>query len=65
MVIIGTAFGMIEDIPYAIGENPIVIIVRGLTLGHVGYAFIMGWFYGKELYTGKKRYGVIAVLLPW
>ena len=65
MVIIGTAFGLIEDIPYAIGASPIMMLVRGFTMGHVGYGFIMGWFYGKRLYTGKKRYGVIAVLLPW
>ena len=55
MVIIGTAFGLIEDLPYAIGASPIII----------GYGFIMGWFYGKRLHTGKKRYGAIAILLPW
>lgn len=65
MVIIGTAFGLIEDIPYAIGATPIIMLVRGFTMGHVGYGFIMGWFYGKRLHTGKKFYGVIAVLLPW
>ena len=64
MVIIGTGFGLIEDIPYAIGANPIVMLVRGFTMGHVGYAFVMGWFYGKKLYTGKKHYGVLAFLLP-
>ena len=65
MIIIGTAFGLIEDLPYAIGASPMEIIVRGVTMGHVGYGFIMGWFYGKKLYTGKKFYGVIAFLLPW
>lgn len=65
MVIIGTAFGLIEDIPYAIGASPIIMLVRGFTMGHVGYGFIMGWFYGKRLYTGKKKYAVISVLLPW
>ncbi|MBQ3265590.1 MAG: PrsW family intramembrane metalloprotease [Ruminococcus sp.] len=65
MVIIGTAFGLMEDIPYAFDASPIMMLVRGFTLGHVGYAFIMGWFYGKRLYTGKKRYGVFAVLIPW
>ena len=65
MVIIGTAFGLIEDLPYAIGSSPMQIIVRGVTMGHVGYGFIMGWFYGKKLYTGKKGWGVIAFLLPW
>ena len=65
MVIIGTSFGLIEDVPYAVGASPIVMLVRGFTMGHVGYGFIMGWFYGKRLYTGKKVYGVFAVLLPW
>lgn len=65
MVIIGTGFGLIEDLPYAIGADAITMLVRGFTMGHVGYGFLMGWFYGKKLYTGKKRYGVIAFLLPW
>ena len=64
MVIVGTAFGLIEDIPYAIGADPITMMVRGFSMGHVGYAFIMGWFYGKRLHTGRKIYGVIAVALP-
>ena len=65
MVIIGTMFGLVEDIPYAIDATPIIMLIRGFTMGHVGYAFIMGWFYGKRLYTGKKRYGVIAFVLPF
>ena len=65
MTIIGLAFGLLEDIPYAIGASPMVMIIRGLTMGHIGYGFIMGWFYGKRLHTGKKKYGVIAFLLPW
>ena len=65
MVIVGTAFGLIEDVPYAVGASPVIMLVRGFTMGHVGYGFIMGWFYGKRLYTGKKRYGAFAVLVPW
>lgn len=65
MTIIGLAFGLLEDIPYALGESPIVILVRGITMVHVGYGFLMGWFYGKRLYTSKKVYGVLAVLIPW
>ncbi|MBR0521712.1 MAG: PrsW family intramembrane metalloprotease [Firmicutes bacterium] len=65
MVIIGSAFGLVEDIPYAIGASPMVMLVRGITTGHTGYGFIMGWFYGKKLYTGKKGFGVIAFVLPW
>ncbi len=65
MVIIGTAFGLVEDIPYAIGASPIIMLVRGFTMGHVSYGFMMGWFHGKGLYTGKKIYGVLAFLLPF
>jgi RsiW-degrading membrane proteinase PrsW (M82 family) len=65
MVIIGLAFGLIEDLPYAIGADPITMLVRGFTMGHVSYGFIMGYFYGKRLYTGKKQYGIISLLLPW
>ena len=64
MVIIGTGFGLIEDIPYAIGASPMIMLVRGITMGHVGYAFIMGWFYGKMRYTGKKIYGFIGFVMP-
>lgn len=48
MVIVGAAFGLLEDLPYAIGSNPIQRLVRGFTMGHLGYGFIMGWFYGKK-----------------
>jgi len=65
MVIIGTGFGLIEDLPYAIGADPVTMLVRGFTMGHIGYGFVMGWFYAKHLYTGKKRYSAIAILLPW
>lgn len=64
MVIIGTMFGLAEDVPYAIGASPIIMLVRGFTMGHVGYGFIMGWFYGKSLYTGEKKYKIIAFILP-
>ncbi|MBO6165252.1 MAG: hypothetical protein J6O17_02630 [Eubacterium sp.] len=39
MVIIGTVFGLVEDIPYAIGATPSIMLIRGLTMGHVGYFF--------------------------
>lgn len=65
MVIIGTTFGLVEDIPYAIGASPVMMLIRGITMGHLGYGFLMGWFYGKRLYTDKKRYGVIAYMLPF
>ncbi len=65
MVIVGTAFGLVEDIPYAADANAVTILVRGLTMGHVGYGFLMGLLYGKRLESGKKGYGFLALIIPW
>ena len=65
MVIIGAAFGFVEDIPYAIGADPITMLVRGFTMGHVAYALIMGYLYAKGLKTKKNIYKVLAFLIPW
>ena len=54
MVVIGTAFGLIEDIPYAVGANVPTMLIRGFTMGHVGYGFMMGWFYGKACKRAKN-----------
>ena len=65
MVIIGDIFGLVEDIPYALGASPIVMLIRGFCMGHVGGGFLMGWFYGKRLKTGKGIYGIIAFCFPF
>ena len=65
MVFVGIGFGLPEDIMYMIGSDVGQILVRGFLLMHGGYGFIMGYYYGKSLYTGKKGYRVVAVLLPF
>lgn len=65
MVILGTGFGLLESVVYAIGATPVIMLVRGVTVGHVGYGFLMGLFYSKRIQTGKKGYGFLAVLIPW
>ena len=65
MTIIGIGFELIESITFSFGSNPITMLIRGITLGHVGYGFIMGYFYAKMLKTKKKRYGLLSFGLPW
>ena len=65
MTIIGLGFGLVEDIPYAIGAGPGVMLVRGVLIMHGGYGFIMGWFMGKYKKTGKKACAAAGFLLPW
>lgn len=65
MVIIGATFGLVEDIPYAIGADPMTMLIRGLTMGHVGYGFIMGYFYAKGVKKNNVFYKIVGFVLPW
>ena len=64
MVIVGAAFQMVENMFYAF-SYPASSPLRGLLLLHIAYGFIMGWFYGKRLYSGKKLYAVIGFVVTW
>lgn len=65
MTLVGVGFEMIEAIPYAIGSGPGPMFMRGLTMMHPSYGFIMGYFYAKSKYEDKKGYAVIGILIPW
>lgn len=65
MVLIGIGFEVMESIPYAIGSEVGHMIVRGVTIMHGAFGFVMGYFYGKFLKTGKKEYAVLGFLVPW
>lgn len=65
MTIIGLAFGLAEDLVYAFGTSPGQMIVRGITAGHLGYGFVMGYFMGKGRKTGNKAWSVLGFVLPW
>ena len=55
LIISAIGFALVEDFVYAFGTNIGQIIVRGLLMGHVPYAMITGYLYGKS----------IAVKKPW
>ncbi len=65
MTIVGLGFGLAEDIPYAIGTNAIQMLVRGVTVMHGGFGFIMGYFMGKGERTGNNVWSVIGFVMPW
>ena len=65
MIGVGTTLTIVETVGYAVGSSPAFLLVRGMTMMHVGFAFIMGYYYGKGHKTGKRLYFVLAFLLPW
>lgn len=65
MTLIGIGFGILESVVYAFESGPVHVLVRGILVMHGGYGFIKGWFFGKALLTGKKRYMITATLIPF
>ena len=65
MTIVGMGFGILENVLVAIGSGAITMIVRGITIAHGGLGFIMGYFYGLSVRTGKKSYRIAGFLLAW
>ena len=65
MMIVGMGFGITESVAYAFGANAGMMLMRGITAMHCGYGFIMGYFVGKGMNTGKKKYTAIGFLIPF
>ena len=65
MMIVGTGFEITESVAYAFGSNAGMMLTRGLTAMHCGYGFIMGYFIGKGMQTGQKRYTILGILVPF
>ena len=65
MIMVGLGFECIENVVFSIGTGVIEMFIKGISLGHAGYGFIMGWFYGKMQKTGKKKYGILSFIVPW
>ena len=65
MMLVGLGFEVIESILLCFTMSPIQAIIRGVTMMHGIFGFIMGYYYGKAKYTGKKGYYVLSFLLPY
>ncbi len=63
MTLSGLGFGFIESIVYAIDTGVIHMIVRGVTMMHSTYGFMLGRFIGKSRATGKKIYTMLGLML--
>ena len=65
MVFVGTGFEVLESIVYAFTTNPIQMLVRGVTMMHAAFAYVMGYYYGKSQYTGKKGWFILGFFISW
>ena len=65
MTLVGIGFELLESAVYTFTSGPGQVLVRGITLMHGVFGFIMGYYYGKALYTGRKRWYIAAFLIPY
>lgn len=60
---VGITFEMIENVAFG-GAEILNVIVRALAPAHFVFGVIMGYFWGKYLVTGLKRYRVLPLWCP-
>ncbi len=62
--IVGIGFELAEAVIYAFGTNIIQVLVRGITALHVSYGLLMGYYIGRQIMTGQKKYAFLALFVP-
>ena len=65
MTLVGMGFGAAENLILAIDSGIVPMLIRAVTIGHGGYGFVVGYFYGKGLKTNKTGYKILGFLLIW
>lgn len=63
--IVGIGFGLLESIVYVLQTNPVMMLIRGLSIPHGGYAAIVGYFYGKSIKENNKAYVILGILISF
>ena len=63
--IVGIGFGLLESIVYVFTSGPVVMLIRGITIPHGGYAAIVGYFYGKSVKENNKKLAPLGILISF
>jgi len=63
--IVGIGFGLLESIVFALDSNPLVMLIRGISIPHGGYAAIVGYFYGMSINKNSKGYAALGVFIAF
>lgn len=62
--VVALAFEILENLLYGGQYGVATAILRNLAPVHFSCGVIMGWYFGKSLMTGQKKYRWAAVLVP-
>ena len=62
--VVGITFELIENVAFGMDSELIQAFMRGIAAAHFAFGTIMGYFYGKYLVTGEKKYRRLSLVLP-
>ncbi|MBR4461884.1 MAG: PrsW family intramembrane metalloprotease [Erysipelotrichaceae bacterium] len=62
--IVGITFELLENVAFGAGSDVVSTLLRALASAHFAFGVIMGYFHGKSLVTGKKRYRLLSFFVP-
>ena len=62
--VVGITFELLENIAFGMNSDFLGAFLRSLASAHFVFGTIMGYFYGKYLVTGQKKYRWLSFLLP-
>ena len=65
MTVAALGFGMAESLVYSLNTGLGLMIVRGVCIPHGGYGFLVGYFYGRSLESGKRSIRWLGLALAW
>lgn len=65
MSAVGIGFGMMESLMYCIGESIPVVLIRGISMAHAGYGFLVGYFYGKGAKESNPATKWLGLVPAW
>lgn len=65
MTLVGLGFGAVENVFTAISSGVEMMLIRGVTIAHGGYGFVVGYYYGKGARTDKNGWKALGFLLMW
>ncbi len=62
--VVGITFELLENIAYGAGSDVISALARACAPAHFVFGVIMGYFYGKYLFSRQKKYRLLSFVLP-
>lgn len=63
--IVGIGFGLFESLIYVLDSSPLLMLIRGISIPHGGYAAIAGYFYAMSIMENKRAYTVLGIFISF